>query len=34
MAAKQFVRLADRFWDAKLAVALTSISADSNADIL
>jgi hypothetical protein len=31
---KELARLADRFWDAKLSVALTSISADSKADIL
>jgi hypothetical protein len=34
MAAKHLVRLADRFRDAKLAVALTSKSADSKADIV
>jgi hypothetical protein len=34
MVAKHLVRLADRFCDGKLAVALTSISADSKADIV
>jgi hypothetical protein len=34
MAAKYLARLADRFCDAELAVPLTSISADSKADIV
>jgi hypothetical protein len=34
MSAKHLARLADRFCDAKLAVALTSKSAGSKADIV